>query len=91
MPTNGIVPFDEWKSRTSLTFSRRSAGTLAVDAAYDEYLKLRSEKNAEKLYFILEKYVREHGGLWSKADRNLASGGLMEAVWKIARDRKSVV
>ena len=81
-----MVPFEEWKSRTSLTFSRRSPGTLAVDAAYDEYFKLRSEKNAEKLYFILEKYVREHGGAWNKADRNVASDGLMEAVWNIARD-----
>ncbi|HEY5329629.1 MAG TPA: hypothetical protein VIJ79_07075 [Acidobacteriaceae bacterium] len=85
-PINGMVPFEDWKSRTALTFSRRSAGTLAVDAAYQEYLTLRSEKNAEKLYFIMEKYVREHGGLWSKSDRNIASGGLMEAVWKIARE-----
>src|SRR5665213_4255143 len=85
-PINGMVPFEDWKSRTALTFSRRSAGTLAVDAAYQEYLALRSEKNAEKLYFIMEKYLREHGGLWSKSDRNIASGGLMEAVWKIARE-----
>lgn len=81
-----MVPFDEWKSRTSLTFSRRSPGTLAVDTAYDEYYRLRSEKNAEKLYFILEKYVREHGGTWDKSDRNKASNGLMEAVWKLARE-----
>jgi hypothetical protein len=81
-----MVPFDEWKSRTSLTFSRRSPGTLAVDTAYDEYFKLRSEKNAEKLYFILEKYMREHGGAWTKCDRNKASGGLMEAVWNLARE-----
>lgn len=85
-PINGMVPFEEWKSRTSLTFSRRSPSTLAVDTAYDEYFKLRSEKNAEKLYFILEKYMREHGGAWDKSDRNKASGGLMEAVWKIARE-----
>ena len=73
-PINGMVPFEDWKSRTALTFSRRSPGTLAVDAAYQEYFTLRSEKNAEKLYFILDKYMREHGGLWSKADRNIASG-----------------
>lgn len=79
-----MFPPEEWKRRTSLTFSRRGPTTLLVDAAYSEYFAVRTEKNAEKLYFLLEKYLHEHGGKWTKADRNLASGGLMAGIWELA-------
>ncbi|MCX6598686.1 MAG: hypothetical protein NTV70_20230 [Acidobacteria bacterium] len=80
-----MVPLEEWKERTSLVFSRRGPTTLQVDAAYAIYYASRTEENADRLYFLLEKYLREHSGRWSSADRNLRSGGLMQAVYSLSR------
>ena len=88
MPTAalGIVPLDEWKRRTALTFSSRGKTLVQVDSAYAEYAALRSPQNARKLYFLLHKYLLEHSGKWTTSDRNKASDGLMAAVYEIARE-----
>ena len=43
-------------------------------------------KRTLKSSSLLEKYLREHGGAWNKADRNVASGGIMESRLEYRRD-----
>ena len=87
MPANGIVEPKEWLSRTARTLSSRSGTLVQVDGAYRAYYDMRSPQNAEKLYFLLEKYRREKGGVWARVTRNADSGGLMKAVYEISREQ----
>jgi len=82
-----MVGPDEFRSRTSLTFSSRSGTTLEVDAAYDEYYKLRSEANGDKLHAALTRYLKAHSGYWANCERDKVSGGLLEWLWKFTAPR----
>lgn len=73
-----IVSPAEFRDRTSLTFSSRSGSTLLLDKAYDAYYKTRSPMAGQALYQQLTAYRNEHGGSWSKSERNKVSGGLLE-------------
>ncbi|MES2183124.1 MAG: hypothetical protein V4505_01130 [Pseudomonadota bacterium] len=85
----GLVSPDEWRKRTSLTFSSRGTDTKTVDTAYDAYFRSHGEADGEKLFLALEEYLKSHGSNWDKAARDKASGGLMryihESVKKFAK------
>jgi hypothetical protein len=73
-----IVSPAEFRKRTSLTISKRSGSTLAMDEAYDNYHATRSPAAGRLLYAWLTQYRKDHGNAWSKCDRNTVSGGLLE-------------
>lgn len=76
MPTKLVTP-EEWVSRTSVTFGRRTASTVKCDEAYRAYYRDQSEKNRQALWEALEAYLVEKGGNWENVHRNQNSGGLM--------------
>lgn len=80
MPTLAIVSPEEWLSRTSVKFARRSASTQKIDDAYRAYHRNRSEQNKKMLHIALDGYLREKGGHWEKVERNNNSGGLMKYI-----------
>lgn len=84
-----MVTPEEWVSRTRVMVGRRSQSMLKVDAAYEQYYKLRSEDNANKLHAALESYLKEKGGNWAKVDRNSNSKGLMQAVYDLTGPKKT--
>ena len=79
-----IVTPAEWQKRTSLTFSKRSASTRRVDAAYAEwYANSTSPKKAAVLMDALDAYLKEKGNDWSKVERDKESGGLMRYIYEL--------
>ncbi len=79
-----IVTPAEWLKRTSLSFSKRSASTRRVDAAYaDWYQKTTSPQKAGVLMAALDDYLKEKGNDWSKVDRDRESGGLMRYIYEL--------
>ena len=84
-----MVPPEEWVSRTKVMIGRRSQSMLKVDAAYEQYYKLRSEENAKNLHTALEAYLKEKGGNWARVDRNKNSNGLMQTVFDLTGPRKT--
>ena len=88
-PVLGMVTPEEWVSRTKVMIGRRSQSMLKVDAAYEQYYKLRSPENAQKLHVTLEAYLKEKGGNWAKVDRDKSSKGLMQAVYELTGPKKT--
>ena len=86
-----LVPPEDWRRRTAMRLHRRSPKMLAIDTAYEEYYRDRSEAKASKLYFLLEGYLHEHERRWHKVDRNVVSGGLMEFIHGFARTNAGIV
>ncbi len=79
-----IVTPAEWQKRTSLTFSKRSASTRRVDAAYaDWYRATTSPQKTGVLMAALDDYLKEKGNDWSKVDRDRESGGLMQYIYNL--------
>ncbi|MGE4240844.1 hypothetical protein [Ramlibacter sp.] len=76
-PLTWVTP-EEFRERTSLTFSRRSPSTQRLDLAYAAYYESQTEFKRKQLYRILQDYLVEHGGYWNMCARNTASGGLLE-------------
>jgi hypothetical protein len=76
-----IVSPSEWRDRTSLRMSSRSASTKKVDDAYAAfYENTRDAVKGKALYDQLTAYVKEKGGDWRRADRDQVSGGLMKYI-----------
>jgi len=88
-PVLGMVTPEEWVSRTKVMIGRRSQSMLKVDAAYEQYYKLRSEENAKNLHTVLEAYLKEKGGNWAKVDRNKNSNGLMQSIFDLTGPKKT--
>jgi hypothetical protein len=76
-----IVSPADFKSRTALTLSSRSATTQAVDKAYEGYYNTRSPAAAKVLHDRPAEYMLAHGGSWARCERNVVSGGLMEYIY----------
>ncbi|MDR5880070.1 hypothetical protein [Caballeronia sp. LZ032] len=88
-PTLGALPSpDEWIKKTSLTFSKRSPSTLAMDECYKAfYAQVNKSPDQERyaahlLYNQMKVYLREKHGMWSKCERNKASKGFMADLFK---------
>lgn len=79
-----LVPPDEFRARTSLALSSRSGTTLAVDAAYDEYYRVRSVSAAAALNKALHEYLKAHGGFWKNCERDKVSGGLLQWLYEFS-------
>lgn len=80
-----VIPPEEWKKRTKLTFSSRSDDTQALDTAYTRWYNSRTQPNERieemyrgKLQDALQSYYSNHGGDWKKCKRNVVSNGLLE-------------
>ena len=74
-----LVSLKEWQSRTSV-IGRRSTEMREIDKLYEAYLGSRSEINARRLHLALDQYLASHKGHWSLVERNVKSGGLMQAL-----------
>lgn len=88
-PTLGTLPSpDEWIKKTSLTFSKRSPSTLAMDECYKAfYAQVNKSPDQERyaahlLYNQMKVYLREKHGMWNKCERNKASKGFMADLFK---------
>lgn len=79
----------QWRERTKLTFGKRTADTLKLDAAYDLFYLYQRAPTANDYAF---KFLRElhdylmlkSGGTrdWNQVNRNKSNGGIMQLFYE---------
>lgn len=79
----------QWRERTKLTFGKRTADTLKLDAAYDLFYLYQRAATANEYAFSFLRALHDYlmlksGGSrdWDQVNRNKSNGGIMQIFYE---------